>query len=185
MKRHYYISDDLDDLEAIERQLENKGISTPQIHVLSEKDAEVESHHLHDVNSLMKQDVVHSWEVGAVVGVCGFFLVLGGAYFTGLTNTAAGWVPFIFLAIVVLGFCTWEGGLFGLRKPNVHFKRFEEVLHAGKHIFFVEVEPAQEALLQGVLLKHPKLKAVGTGASTPRWIVIFQQKWKAFIKAMP
>ena len=55
MKRYYFISDDLDDLEAIETQLEAQGISTPQIHVLSEKDAEVESHHLHDVNSLMKQ----------------------------------------------------------------------------------------------------------------------------------
>ena len=66
MKRHYFISDDLDDLEIIEAQLEDNGISTPQIHVLSESDGDVESHHLHDVNSLMKQDVLHSWEVGAV-----------------------------------------------------------------------------------------------------------------------
>ena len=36
MLRHYYISDDLDDLEAVELELEGKGVSTPQIHVLSE-----------------------------------------------------------------------------------------------------------------------------------------------------
>jgi len=185
MKRHYFISDDLDDLEIIETQLEDNGISTPQIHVLSESDGDVESHHLHDVNSLMKQDVVHSWEVGAVVGVCASLLVLAGAYFTGLTATAAGWIPFIFLAIVVLGFCTWEGGLFGLRKPNIHFKRFEEALHAGKHILFVEVDPDQETLMAGVLHNHPKLQPAGSAAATPRWIIVFQQKWRAFIESMP
>ena len=33
--RHYFISDDLDDLELFEEQLESAGVSTPQIHVLS------------------------------------------------------------------------------------------------------------------------------------------------------
>ena len=41
MKRHYYISSDLDDLELIERDLEEAGVSTPQIHVLSDDDARV------------------------------------------------------------------------------------------------------------------------------------------------
>ena len=35
MRRHYFISDNLDDLEVFEEQLEAAGISTPQIHVLS------------------------------------------------------------------------------------------------------------------------------------------------------
>ena len=65
MKRYYYISDDLNDLESIERELEDKGFSTPQIHVLSENDAEVEKHHLHAIEAVLKQDVVHSTELGA------------------------------------------------------------------------------------------------------------------------
>ena len=68
MNRHYYISNNLDDLETLESELEANGINTEQIHVLSDKDADVEQHHLHDVNSFMKQDVVHSGEVGAVIG---------------------------------------------------------------------------------------------------------------------
>jgi hypothetical protein len=60
MERHYYLSDDLDDLEAVENELEAAGISTPQIHVLSENDSEVENHHLHEVDSFTKSDVVHS-----------------------------------------------------------------------------------------------------------------------------
>ena len=33
MLRHYFISNDLDDLETFEEQLEAAGVSTPQIHV--------------------------------------------------------------------------------------------------------------------------------------------------------
>ncbi len=35
MKRHFYISDDLDDLDRIEVELEEKGVHKPQIHVFS------------------------------------------------------------------------------------------------------------------------------------------------------
>ena len=57
MNRHYYISDNLDELESIESELEARGINTEQIHVLSEQDADVEQRRLHDVNSLMKKEL--------------------------------------------------------------------------------------------------------------------------------
>ena len=44
MRRHYYISDDLDDLKSIETELESNGITTPQIHVLSRDDAGLQAH---------------------------------------------------------------------------------------------------------------------------------------------
>jgi len=56
MKRHYYISDDLDDLEVVERDLEAAGVTTPQIHVLSEDDAGLDAHHLHKVEAVLKRD---------------------------------------------------------------------------------------------------------------------------------
>ncbi len=125
--RHYFISNSLDDLEVFEEQLEAAGIATPQIHVLSRNDAEVENHrHLHEVQSFMKKDIVHSTERGAVVGLCAFVLVLSVAYFAGWTETAVGWMPFIFLAVVLLGFSTWVGGLLGIEKPNHKFARFEQ-----------------------------------------------------------
>lgn len=180
MNRHYYISDNLDDLETVEQELEANGISTEQIHVLSENDAAVEKHHLHDVPSFMKQDVVRSGQRGAIVGTVLAALVLGLAYWMGWTETAAGWIPFAFLAVVILGFCTWEGGFFGIQEPNAHFRRFKRLLKRGKHVFFVDVEPEQEETLDRVVKQHPRLQLAGTGDAAPHWVVAWLQKWHQF-----
>ena len=178
MVRHYFISDNLEDLELFEEQLEVAGVATPQIHVLSSDDAEVEHHeHLHEVQSFMKKDVVHSTEVGAVVGLCAFALVLAISYFAGWTDSVVGWTPFVFLALIALGFCTWEGGLIGIERPNHDFERFAQALGEGKHIFFVDLEPAQEAILDDVLKKHPQVELAGTGASAPRLLMVLERKF--------
>ncbi|RFQ09501.1 magnesium transporter, partial [Pseudomonas sp. ATCC 13867] len=36
MNRHYYISDNLDDLDEVEHELQESGISMEQMHVLSD-----------------------------------------------------------------------------------------------------------------------------------------------------
>jgi hypothetical protein len=173
MKRHYYVSDDLDDLELIENQLEDAGVSTPQIHVLSEDDAGLEEHHLHQVEAVLKKDVVHGTEIGAVIGVLGAAIILGGTWYSGLAETYT-WVPAIFLSVIVLGFSTWEGGFIGIQKPHVDFERFQDDLHSGKHILFVDADPEQEDLLRKVVGEHPKLQDAGEGASTPKLVVLAQ-----------
>lgn len=185
MLRHYYISDDLDDLEVIEQELEGKGLTTPQIHVLSEDDAAVEKHHLHAIESVLKQDVVHSTELGAVVGLFAAGLVLAVAYFMEWHTSAVGWLPFVFLAVVLLGFCTWEGGLIGIQIPNYQFKRFQKLLKEGNHVFFVDVDNEQESALTEVVEHHPRLKLAGTGEATPTWVVRGQDKFNEFMKTMP
>ncbi|MNM80182.1 hypothetical protein D3C81_921460 [compost metagenome] len=184
MNRHYYISNSLDDLEVVENELEASGINTEQIHVLSDMDADVEDHHLHDVNSFMKQDVVHSGEIGAFIGVPLAALVLGGAYLLGWTESAAGWVPFIFLAIVILGFCIWEGGFFGIQVPNAHFTKLKSNLKDGEHILFVDVDPEQQPILDQVINHHPRLRDAGTGAAAPHWIVSWLHRWHQFKRAI-
>ena len=180
MQRHYYISDNLDELVTVEHELEAGGISIEQIHVLSDNEAAVDLHHLPEVTSFMKKDVVHSGETGAFIGILLATLVLGLSYLAGWTETAAGWIPFVFLAVAILGFCTWEGGLFGMQQPNVHFRRFKSLLKRGKHIFFVDVEPAQESILSSIVSRHPQLKVAGTGTSTPGWLLAWQQRWHQF-----
>jgi hypothetical protein len=169
--RHYFISDDLDDLELLEEQLEAGGVENPQIHVLSNDDQGVANHiHLHAVQSLLKNDVIHYGGIGAVAGICLAAIILGGAYFLGWTESNVGWLPFGFLSVVAFGFCTWEAGFIGFQKPNYHYARFEDALNEGKHVFIVELDPDQEHVLAELIASHPKLEEKGTEVGTPHWI---------------
>ncbi len=185
MLRHYYVTEDLDELEKVEHELGEHGFTEPQMHVLSENDTAVENHHLHEVAAVLKQDVVHSTEYGAIVGVIAAICVLAVVYMMNWHQSAAGWVPFIFLAIIVLGFCTWEGGLIGIQKPNVNFESFQELLHKGKHILFIDVEPNQEVAIASVMRAHPNIEISGFGDATPHWVVSFQSNFKRIMKSLP
>ena len=181
LERHFVISDDLDDLEHLEEELEAQGVATPQIHVFTLDDTGAEKHtHLHDVQSIMKRDVTHSLIIGAVIGVIVSGSVLGATALFGWYDSAAGWMPFIFLSIVALGFCTWEGGLFGVQTLNHHFKDFKSRLEGGDHVFFCDLEPAQVAIFRQVVTTHPRAELAGTGPSTPRWILAWQTRLKRF-----
>lgn len=169
--RHYFISDNLDDIDLLEEQLETAGLSVAQIHVLSNDDVGVARHiHLHEVASLLRQDVIHSAQRGAVVGFLGALLVIVGAYAFNLPDGMSGWLPYAFLAVVVFGFCIWEGGLFGIQEPNHHFRQFEAALEQGKHVFFVDLDKTQERILSASLETHPGVKLQSMDAGSPHWI---------------
>jgi hypothetical protein len=185
MRRHFYISNDLDELEAVEKELESHGVSTPHIHVLSLNDREVAQHtKLHEVEAVLRTDVVHSTEIGALIGVVGAACVLGIAHFSGWAEGPT-WIPFVFLSIVILGFCTWEGGFFGIQIKNKRFARFDAELKAGKHLFFVDIESEKEQLLFDIMDRHPTLESAGEGPSVPHWFIRLQERFKHFAKVMP
>jgi hypothetical protein len=180
--RHYFISDDLDDLDLLEDQLEHAGIDSPRIHVLSNDSVGVANHiHLHAVQSIFTRDVVHCTVVGAIIGLLGVCLVLGVTYVLDLPDAIIGWTPYIFLSIVVLGFCTWEGGFVGMQKTNYHYKQFESALEDGKHVFIVDLDPNQESSLTIALQDHPKLLEAATEVGSPHWILASLHWLTAFI----
>lgn len=181
MKRHFYISDDLDDLEVVEEQLETAGVTTPQIHVLSEDDAGVKAHRLNDIEAVLRKDVVHGTERGAVVGIIAAAILLTAAWYTGIANTIT-WVPPIFLSIIILGFCTWEGGFIGIQAPHSDFVRFQDTLRSGKHVLLVDVSLDQKHILQRVIADHPKLTPAGEGLSAPGWFLGVRAKFEQIIK---
>jgi len=181
MKRHYYLSEDLDDLELIEQQLESAGVITPQIHVLSEDDAGVKAHRLNEVEAVLRKDVVHGTERGAIVGVIGAAIILLIAWATGITDTIT-WVPPIFLSVIILGFCTWEGGLIGIQEPHADFAKFRDSLSAGKHVLVVDVSESQEHILQRVASEHPKLTPAGEGNAAPGWFLGARGLFEQMIK---
>jgi len=172
MKRHFYVTDDLDDLDRIEAELESSGLHRPQIHVFSKDDAGVETHdHLHNMESVLKKDLVHGMLVGSGFGILLAGLVLVASALSKLPLDYT-WTPFAMLSIVVFGFCVWLGGLYGIQVPHRDLRRFLPQLRAGRHVFIVDVDPQQETALARVVNRHPQLKLTGTGKATPRWIVM-------------
>lgn len=183
MTRYFFISDDLDELERFEEELENADLVTPQIHLLTLDDGGAANHqHLHEVTALMKTNVLHSMLYGAAVGLVASIFLLALAHLAGWTESAAGWLPFIFLAVIVLGFFTWEGGLWGIDTPNQSFDHFEEAIRGGKHLFFVDVLPGKghRKILESAVGKHPKIELAGTARGAPHWIVNWQYGLKRF-----
>lgn len=174
MLRYFYISSDLDDLEKIEEELEKNGITKNQIHVLSEDDAELDKHHLHGVSSILKKDIVKSMENGLALGCILASLSLLVPYFLRWTETQAGWMPFIILAIILLGFCTWEGGLIGIQKINSNFKKFQNDLLLGKHVLFVDIDTDQKPVFSKIIDEHPTLVNAGSSKSVPKWFINVQ-----------
>jgi|SRR5690606_1751123 len=184
MKRHYFISDSLDDLEQVELELEERGLIKPQIHVLSDNESEIVAHHLHPVTDFMKTDVINSGLWGLCIGLIGASLVVASTALMGWAETI-GWAPFLFLAIVVLGFCTWEGGFLGFQEKNRRFRRFEEVIRSNHHVLFVDVDARQEPILDSVVARHPRLVPAGDGAPAPGWIISGEQQLWDFMRWAP
>jgi hypothetical protein len=177
LMRSYFLGSSLDDLELFEEQLEDAGISKPQIHVLSLDDKGLSDHpHLHEVQSFMKLDIVHKSIVGAVFG-CGLAsTLLLIAFSFELLSTSDDWIAFVFLSVALLGFCTWLGGFIGIQTPNYKFARFKKILTEGRHVFFVDLEDGQSTILERILKLHPNLDRAGTEEGSPRWLVILQCK---------
>ena len=184
MERHFFASSNLRDLEVLEMELEQQGVVTPQIHVLSNFDGDVANHRLHEVSSLMRTDVIRKGLIGALCGIVGSIAVLAIASTSGFA-VRFGWIPFIFLAIVVLGFCTWEAGFLGFQLPNSRFRRFQNMLDQGQHIFFVDLRAHQRPLLAQVLSRHQGLQTLGTGQGTPWWLISLQDKFQRFARWAP
>ncbi|GMU46486.1 MAG: hypothetical protein AMXMBFR26_12680 [Porticoccaceae bacterium] len=184
MERHFFASSELRDLELLEMELENMGVVRPQIHVLTDSEAQLSGYRLHEVSSLMRTDVIRKGLMGAVVGAVGCFLVLAIASISGLP-ASFGWTPFILLAIVVLGFCTWEAGFLGFQLPNRRFLNFERLLKEGKHIFFVDVRGTQRELLDQAVGSHPGLVRLGEGQGAPWWLISLREKFQRFVHWAP
>ena len=189
MERYYYLSDNLDDLKIVENELQKHGLESLQLHVLSQysgkMQATLEHHNLHSVNSIMREDLMQSGLVGLIIGLFFALATLLLAFQQGWTETATGWMPFIFIAILIMGFCTWEGGLFGLQEPNQELDRFSDLIDKDHVLFYVDVDPRQVSSLRAVVSNHPKLHYCGEGQAPPAWVVGSLRYAKKIIKTLP
>ena len=86
-----------------------------------------------------KTDVIRSGTYGAVIGVILASLMLALPTVLSI-ESPVGNMPFIFGAIVVLGFSTWEGGLLGIQRENQKFAFVNDDIHHGEHLMIVDYD---------------------------------------------
>ena len=178
LTRYYFTCDRLDDLEPMEQELRAPGRrhrADPR--ALSQDDLGCAQHrHLHAVPSFMKLDVVHSSLVGAVLGLGLALLAVLAAYWAGLGSGEAGPALLAFVALVILGFTTWQGGLWGIQTRNARFRRFEQAMREGRHVFFVDAATGQQPLLKEIADRYPGLQTAGMERGAPGWLVFSQHR---------
>ncbi|MFT5085171.1 MAG: hypothetical protein ACI9Y1_003229 [Lentisphaeria bacterium] len=147
MKRYYYISDNLTELKSFEGELEAKGVERVHIHVLSDNQAAVDSLHINSVGSFWGARhcaLWCNWFVDWSTGRGDNFVVVclcrkqrsGGQF-------ASRHFGIYFFRLLCVG--RW---LVGHSKAQQELLRFENLLHAGKHILMVDVHAQQEEVVR-------------------------------------
>ena len=179
MKHFYYTGDSLDELERVQRDLEACGIPRSQIYLLSNDDVGLDNHDVNRVASFLKTDVIHSGEIGALLGLAIAAAILLVTHLSGIA-AQVGWVPFVFLAIVSFGFTTWEAGFIGIQRPNTHFIRFQEALTQGRHVLFVETRVQDKKKLKMVLNGYPNVKRAGSERTHTGLLMLILRNWEKF-----
>ncbi|SHG91573.1 hypothetical protein [Ferrimonas marina] len=177
MVRHYYLSNSLWELELIERQLEKRGLSPAQIHVLSQKPNLASRFHLLPRSEFWFYDLPHCLWRGLALGLILAGAVLVGVAYSGWAEAIGSWLPFWMLALMLLGFCTWEGGLIGLQSPHHDLGRFHDAFNRGQHLLLVDVKAEQESALRHVMAAHPMLTDQGTSSGASNLYVRCEDWW--------
>lgn len=186
MKRYYFVTDNLPQLLAVEESLKQEGITPLQMHLLSDEDAELERHGLQsqNVDSLFRNDITRSLLSGFIVGLCAVALILGLGYALD-TDGAVNWWLLVLFSLIALGFCTWEGGMLGIHRPNRRFKKFVNYLRSGKHLFFVDIHPGQEAIVERVAHDHRHLQPMGTDAGEADFAHSLRVSFRRWLSSAP
>lgn len=159
MKHAYYLSEDLNELEQVHNELIETGLKDNDIHVLSDDEANVEIHHMRNVNPFMKTNVVRALLLGAGVGLVMGGLMMSVPFVFGF-SASLGSIPFTLGALFLLGFATWEGGFLGLQKAHPKFSEVLNRIHKGKHLLIVDYSENKASQLGAVKSQHPALEPV-------------------------
>lgn len=184
MKRYYFVTDDLDDLAAVEDDLKAYGISPLQMHLLSDADAELQRRGMENTESLWRNNIFRSMRNGFLTGMVLAAILMAGGWLAGLESSVS-WAILSVVSAIIWGFCTWEAGFKGFQQPHDQYGRFLQYVKSGKHLFFVDVNEPQREAVNAVLKTHRHLEPMGTEEGESRWAFEMRSGWNRFIKSAP
>tara|TARA_B100000809_G_C15138968_1_gene532039 strand:- start:1211 stop:1717 length:507 start_codon:yes stop_codon:yes gene_type:complete len=151
MNRLFFVVSSLESVESVENDLIGGGINESHIHLLSSQPNEADKRNLHEVSSLAKSDVYQSTLKGIPIGVLLASAVVALThYYSWYTQFT--WVPFIFLAILVMGFSCWEFGLWGIQHRNSELSQFDNTIDKGRHVLLIDSDSNDREKIKSICL---------------------------------
>lgn len=160
MSQLKYLTDDIDELESAEHDLEQRGIPREHIHVLANNDGELLAHNLPPFSDWSKRDIFHYGVRGTIIGAVLSGTLLLSTYLCGVNDPTA-WIVIAFIATLIVGFCTWEGGLVGINKMNHAFERYKDSIQKGAYLLVIDpTNNTEEHKARSAIASHPDLHSV-------------------------
>jgi hypothetical protein len=159
MKRLYYLTRDIDSVDAISDRLHKAGISDWNFHVLSKNKSELHKHHLHSTNPWHELDIVRGGERGVLMGLMVGFLVLATLAF--VFNIALHWMIAVSILALITLFGTWVGGMIGLSTENYKIRKFHDKIDQGYMLLMVDVARDQAEAFAFIINQYATVHAAG------------------------
>jgi len=154
-----YFTDSLEELENTEHDLEENGIPRSHIHVLSRDEGLLIRKDMPVYSDFSKRDILHGGLIGAAVGSVLAAALFVAGYIYGVSDPSI-WLVMVFVGLTITGFCTWEGGLFGLSKVNHNLARYEAEVNRGSHLMVVDAKSVEEErTAKFVISAHPLFRS--------------------------
>lgn len=182
MNRYFFLTKDIDDLVHVEQELEQRGVLKEQMHILPNSDAVAEQSGLNSVDSLSRKDLFGSLAVGFGIGCAVAAALMVGALLFGAEGLQT-WLMIGFIGLMIVGVCTWEGGLYGIETPRRQFQRFARDLRRGYSVFFVDIDKSQEQALMATAKQHKHLRPVGSGSGESELLLKLRHNWNEYSRA--
>lgn len=151
MKQHYYLTDDIDSVEKISKDLHGLDITDEHIHIVGGDIDVIEARHLHVARAIDETDIVRSSERGALLGVVlGTLFVMIGSMFRPFGIELSG-PSLVMITVLIVGICTYWGGVFGVYFDNYRIAAFHKAVQQGKFLMMVDTLPGQESPLKAIV----------------------------------
>jgi len=163
MKRLYYLTRDINALDAISDQLHKAGISDWNFHILSKNKSELHKHHLHATNPWHELDIVRGGERGVVFGLALGTMVL--VILNVAFGVALNWMMAVAILAFLTLFATWLGGMIGLSTENYKIRKFHDKIDQGYMLLMVDVAKDQAEEFAFIINQYSSVKAAGQDTS--------------------
>ncbi len=167
MKQQYYITEDIDSVAHISDDLHSLGIDDRHIHVVGEDVDAMDAHHVHKAREIDRTDIVRSSERGMLIGILlgTLFLILATIYQPfGIVVEGPALVA---VTVLIVGFCTWWGGIAGSYFDNYRIAAFHKAIESGKYLVMVDTDADQESAVRNMMsTSHPEATWMGLNSTT-------------------